>query len=175
MGGVGVSKGKWWFKTDVIYFKIGQANNDGTASSKVDMRAWIVTPSVGYNLVDAERVSLDVFGGARYLYLDVGLQLQTVGPTSGFAKISDSADVWDGIGGLRGRVNLAPKWYLPYYADVGTGESDLTWQAFAGIGYRFKRLELVAGYRYLKWEFDKDDLLTDLTVKGPQIGIAWKF
>jgi len=27
------------------------------------------------------------------------------------------------------------KWFVPYYLDVGTGESDLTWQAMGGIGY----------------------------------------
>ena len=26
---------------------------------------------------------------------------------------------------------------VPYYADLGAGDSDLTWQLFGGIGYRF--------------------------------------
>ena len=46
----------------------------------------------------------------------------------GDVKISDSGDVWDGIVGLRGNVKLDKYWYLPYYFDVGTGASDLTWQ-----------------------------------------------
>jgi hypothetical protein len=132
------------------------------------MKAWIVTPSVGYNLVDTEKVSLDVFGGARYLNIAVDLELET-------DQISDSGDVWDGIGGVRGRVNLAPKWYLPYYADVGAGESELTWQAFAGVGWRFKHVDAIAGWRYLEYKFKgSSPVLEGLTVNGPQIGVTWK-
>jgi hypothetical protein len=91
MGGVGASKGKWSFKTDVIYFRISQDNKGQAAipggprgrltidladSSSVEVQAWVVTPSVGYNLVDTQRVSLDVLGGARYLDLKVDLALE---------------------------------------------------------------------------------------------------
>lgn len=41
--------------------------------------------------------------------------------------------------GVKGRFDFGDKreWYVPYYADVGTGQSDLTLQVFGGIGYRF--------------------------------------
>ena len=29
------------------------------------------------------------------------------------------------------------EWFVPYYADIGTGQSDFTWQAIGGIGYAF--------------------------------------
>jgi hypothetical protein len=60
MGGVGASKGKWWFKTDIIYFEISQKNKglvtppggipdiDFATSSEASMKAWIVTPSAGH-------------------------------------------------------------------------------------------------------------------------------
>jgi hypothetical protein len=167
MGGVGVSKSKWWFKTDVIFFRISQKNNrlvtppggipdiDFATSSEVEKKAWIVTPSVGYNLVDAERGSLDVFAGARYLWIDVGLNLDFSGPLGGggSAQISDSSSVWDGIVGVRGDVDFGPKVFLPYYADVGGGQSNLTWQAFAGVGWRFKHVDAIAGWRYLEYKF----------------------
>lgn len=189
MAGVGVSKGKWWFKTDVIYFDISQRNNglvtipgrrrdiDFATSSRVEMEAWIVTPSVGYKLVDAERGTLDVFAGARYLWLDVELKLKTVGPlTTRSDRISDSGSVWDGIVGFRGYVDFGPNVFLPYYADVGGGESDLTWQAFAGAGWRFKHVDAIVGWRYLEYKFKgSSPVLEGLTVNGPQIGVTWKF
>jgi hypothetical protein len=192
MAGVGVSKSKskWWFKTDAIYFDISQSNKglvtpqggipniDFATSSRVEMEAWIVTPSVGYKLVDAERGTLDVFAGARYLWIDVELKLGISGPLGGGRsdRISDSGSVWDGIVGVRGYVDFGPNVFLPYYADVGGGESDLTWQAFAGVGWRFKHVDAIVGWRYLDYEFKGSTaLLESLTVNGPQIGVTWKF
>jgi len=50
-------------------------------------------------------------------------------------KVDVSDTIWDGIVGFKGRVALGSdkKWYIPYYADVGTGQSDLTWQVLAGV------------------------------------------
>jgi len=45
--------------------------------------------------------------------------------------------VWDVVIGVRGHANLNRQWYLPYQLDIGAGQSDLTWQAAGGIGYRF--------------------------------------
>ncbi len=33
-------------------------------------------------------------------------------------------------------MNLNQNWYLPFHFDVGTGDTNLTWQAFAGVGYK---------------------------------------
>jgi hypothetical protein len=35
---------------------------------------------------------------------------------------------------VKGRFALDEHWFVPYYADLGTGESDLTWQIAGGIG-----------------------------------------
>ena len=151
---------------------------DFATSSEASMKAWIVTPSVGYNLVDAERGTFDVFAGARYLWIDVGINLDISGPLGGgrSARISDSGSVWNGIVGVRGDVDFGPKVLLPYYADVGGGQSDLTWQAFAGVGYRFKHVDAIAGWRYLEYKFKgSSPVLDDLTVKGPQVGVTFKF
>jgi hypothetical protein len=41
---------------------------------------------------------------------------------------------------------------VPFLADVGAGESKLTWQAAGGISYGFKWGEVTAMYRYLSYE-----------------------
>ena len=47
-------------------------------------------------------------------------------------------DQWDGIVGAKGAFALGDKhkWVVPYYVDIGTGDSDVTWQAELGVGYR---------------------------------------
>jgi len=51
------------------------------------------------------------------------------------ARAEDSGSNWDAIVGARGAVDLTEKWHLFGYLDIGAGDSDLTWQAMAGIGY----------------------------------------
>jgi hypothetical protein len=191
MGGLGAKKDKWSFKADVIYFKIegdedfmksipfglrDRHDLDVGLDADVTIEAWIVTPSVGYNLIDTEKGSLDVFGGARYLWIDVPLKLKTeVGPLTRSDSVSTNGEVWDGIVGVRGQVNLAPKWYAQYYLDGGAGESKSTWQGYVGGAYRFKKVDAFAGYRYLNYKFKDSADLHELTVKGPQIGVKWVF
>ena len=94
-------------------------------------------------------------------------------PVTG-SSISDSGGVWDGIVGATGKVKLNEKWYLSYYVDVGTGDTRLTRQAFGGVGYRFKRVDAILGYRYLDWDFDGNDVFDDLNLSGPLVGIKFK-
>ncbi|MFC1825261.1 hypothetical protein ACFL9T_21330, partial [Thermodesulfobacteriota bacterium] len=67
------------------------------------------------------------------------------------------------------------KWYMPFYGDIGAGDSDLTWQAEAGFGYKFKHFDVVATYRYLDWDFEDNSAVDDLNISGPLIGIKFVF
>ena len=64
---------------------------------------------------------------------------------------------------------------MPYYAEVGTGQSDFAWQAIAGIGYKFTWGDVLLVYQHLDYEFDSDYLIEDLTVSGPALGARFKF
>lgn len=169
MGAFEARKGKWKLFADVIYLNV---EDDGQVApgvnANVKLSSWVVTPAVQYNLVDQEKLRFEVHAGARYLYLKPELK---VGPVS----VEDSGSVWDGIVGVEGYVNLGKNWYVPYYLDVGTGESNLTWQALGGIGYRFSKVNVLAQYRYLEWDFDDDALIDDLNIQGPFVGFEFLF
>ena len=187
MGAFGARKGKWMLAADVIYLDVSQ-KDDGqvtlpvgsgvNVSTEVDvkLKGWIVTPTVRYNLIDNEKGSLNLLGGARYLWLDAKLKADISGPLqTRQAKVSDSGGVWDGVVGVNGHIDLNEKWYLPYYADVGAGQSDFTWQAFAGVGYRFKKLDALLGYRYMDWDFDDNEVFDDLNLSGAFVGVKFWF
>jgi hypothetical protein len=53
--------------------------------------------------------------------------------------------------GVKGQVRLDDRWYLPFYADVGTGDSDLTWQLEGNRG------------------------LDQLSFSGPAAAVTWRF
>jgi hypothetical protein len=72
-------------------------------------------------------------------------------------------------------VDLTEKWYLFGYLDIGTGDSDVTWQGLGGVGYRFKWFDLVAAYRYLRWNFSDNKALDNLYLYGPAAGIRFQF
>jgi hypothetical protein len=179
MGALGARKDKWSLLADVIYMDVsvvqqGSAKVPGQniiTKLGVEMEAWIVTAVGGYNVVDTGKYSLDLLAGARYMAVDLPVVFQ-VGPVK--QKITPSANVWDGIIGVRGKVNLTDKWYMNYYADGGTGDSSYTWQALAGLNYKFKKVETGFGYRYLTTN-DKDDAIEDLTIKGPYAGVRFFF
>ena len=72
-------------------------------------------------------------------------------------SISKSEDLWDGVIGLRGRLNLGPsQFYIPYYFDIGAGSSEVTWEGVVGLGYGFKWVDIVLAYRHLYYDYDKN-------------------
>ena len=64
---------------------------------------------------------------------------------------------------------------MPYYLDVGTGDSDLTWQGIAGIGYAFGWGETVAAWRYLDYDLDSGSPVADINFSGPAIGVVFRW
>ena len=173
-------KGKWSWLTDVIYLSVStnKGSNVSTpggavpAKVNVGVDSWAWNLLAGYNLSDNESGRNDVVFGARYLDLDttVNLALGVAG-----VRVSRSGSVWDGVVGIRGRANLEGNWYLPYYADIGTGNSDLTWQVLGGFGYKYSWGDMTFAYRHLEWEFDTDAPLEDVSYSGPIIQAKWYF
>ena len=171
MGTVGARKGKWSLAADVIYLNAEDGDTIAPGlKADVELTNWVVTPVVGYNLVDTGKSRLDILGGARFLYIKADLKLDALG-----LRADDSGSNWDAVIGARGTVDLTEKWYLFGYVDIGTGESKLTWQGLGGVGYRFKWFDLVAAYRYLRWNFDDNKALDNLFLHGPAAGIRFLF
>lgn len=188
MGQAGMRKEKWGLDADLIYMNLKQDSKKtvripigpgiaGGFKNEIKLKAWVFTPTAHYTLVDTERNEFNLLAGLRYLYLDAEVKLKFDGPLPPDRKrdLSDSGSNWDGIIGFRGRYNFDEKWYLPYYADVGTGQSKNTWQVFGGVGYQFAKIDAVLGYRYLKWEFDDNNALNNLKIMGPMLGFNYRF
>jgi hypothetical protein len=142
------------------------------AELTADVTNMVSTVGAGWDLIDSGNTTLSVVGGARYLSMDTDLKLRL--QPLGTVKESESGSNWDGVVGIRGKTGLSDRWYLTYYVDVGAGESDLTWQASVGINYRFEALDVTLGYQHLEWEFD-DQLLDDLEISGPALGVKFFF
>ena len=121
MGGLGAQNNKWTLKADIIYLDVKDKQSNQLTSGDVELTGWIVTPAVGYAVHNSEKARVEVLAGARYLSLDAGVKVNANGTQ--IFNSSDSGSNWDGIVGMRADINLSPKWYLPVYFDVGTGDS----------------------------------------------------
>ena len=180
MGHFDARKGKWTVAADAIYLKVGDTVPSPGPIDKLQFRAWIVTPYAAYNVVESDQWNLDLLAGARYLYMKPKFTYSPILPGapiisgSGTTSVSDSN--WDGIIGMKGNYKLNEKWFMPFMFDVGSGDSKMTWQAFAGVGYKYENFDVVAGYRYLEWEFDDVFVgFNEFDLSGPMIGLNFKF
>ena len=194
-GAAEVQKGRWGAFTDVLYMDVGAAPSktrtfrlaggplpaEVNASTTIDLKATIWTVAGSYRALANPDSTLDVLAGARLLDLKVtqGWQLTgNIGPIplpgrSGDGKVSVTD--WDAIIGVKGRVALDADrtWFVPYYLDVGTGATKLTWQAIGGIGCAFNWGDVVATWRYLDYKNNSGKPLQDMNLSGPLVAFAF--
>ncbi len=64
---------------------------------------------------------------------------------------------------------------MPYYLDVGTGDSDFTWQGIVGMGYAFHWGEVAAAWRYLYYDLPSGKAINDMSFSGPEIGVTFRW
>ncbi len=181
MAAVAANRGPWTIFGDFIYLNVngskGGTLNFGPgpgvdADADVRLAGFISTVGAGYEVADGPGYGVNVLGGIRYLWLESEFDA-TVGP----ARVGDEGDESsiDAVVGVRGSFDLSDKWYLTYYADVGAGQSELTWQALASANYRFDNWDLSVGYRHGEWEFDDFGPFERLSVGGPFAGARFSF
>lgn len=197
MGALEARKGAWGLATDVIYLDLGQTKKatrdfgigqaDIPASVNADLRlditGWLWTLAGSYAVVQQENFSMSVLGGARMLDLEEGLQWRLNGDIASLPVVDRSgsasakATQWDAIVGVKGRVNFGAErqWYVPYYLDVGAGESDLTWQGMTGLGYSFDSIDVTGVWRYLDYDFGDSGPIKSLDFNGPALGVTFRF
>lgn len=173
MGSVEARKKDWSFLIDTFYIST-EDKDPGIPNrqAELELKNWIITPIVAYRFVNRDNFELSVLGGARYLSLETDLAVTTRG---GIITSSQSEDNWDAIIGLRGSFMFGPSWYIPFHLDIGAGDSDFTWQALAGLGYRFDWGDIEAGYRYIDWEFDDRPGIAEMDYSGPFVGVKFRF
>lgn len=186
MGNLDTRKGKWSIMLDLIYLDVGADKQstasipgtgvDASISANVDLAGWITSLTGAYSVHQTNLSHVDLLIGVRYLWLKTDLDIGIGAPLqTTMLSTSDSGSVLDAIVGIKGRLGLNDKWFLPYYLDIGTGDSKSTWQAFGGVGYRFSKIDAVLAYRHIEWDIDDNRVFNDLNFDGPFAGIKFRF
>ncbi len=193
MGGITVRNGSWGLLSDYIYLDLSDDKDNALSlgfprpgasielgySAKLRLTGYVWNTAGTYRLVDKPGYHLELLGGFRYLDLEEEFQVRFF---AGDDSSSDNINVkakdgyLDGIIGVHGKAVIADsRWYTSYYLDVGTGDSDITWQAIAGIGYAFDSLDLSLSYRHLEWDFGPNRGLQSLSFSGAMFGIGFRW
>ncbi len=154
-------------------------------STRTDLDGLVWMIAGGYTWKETETSSHDAFVGARYFGVDVATSwnltadITTPGGTvvlPAQGSIAADTDLWDGIIGIRGQSRIGNgKWSVPYHFDVGTGSSELTWNAMVGLTYTYGWGDLILAYRHLEYDQDSNGLLQDFSFSGPGIGARFRF
>jgi hypothetical protein len=146
------------------------------SSVELELDAFVSTIVGAYRVVEEDRVDLDLLAGARITSVDPTLSFR---PGILAGRSAGKSRTWvDPVIGARGRVGFGDSFFLSLYGDVGGFgvSSDLTWQAYGGLGYEFNDwFSAQAGYRYLLEDFDDDGFVYDVALHGPLVGLTFRF
>ena len=197
MGTLDAHNGRWGAFTDVLYLDVGGNKSQTrdfavggsglpastTADVNLDLKGTVWTIAGEYRVISDPAMKMDILAGARYFGIKptLGWSIQgDLGPIpepgrSGSKEIDET--VWDGIVGVKGAYAFGAdrRWSVPFYFDIGTGQSDLTWQAAAGVAYSYHWGDLVAMWRYVDYNFKSDKNLQDMNFNGPMFGATFRW
>jgi hypothetical protein len=169
---------------DILYMRLG-ANSAipfppalQATTANFTANIFILTPKVGYRLINQERFKADFLTGIRYWYFSQNVNFT---PSRLGLNFSKSQNWVDPLVGGRIEGVLAPKVVVTVAGDVGgwgTG-SQIEYQIFSALGYKLKpNMTLQAGYRYLYFDKNKSgsaNAHADLALSGIVLGLTYTF
>ena len=195
LGSFNVQKEHWGGFTDLIYLDLGTSRSRGrditvggqplpanvTAATESDFKTtfWLLGGS--YRVAASPAASVDVLAGARLAHFKLTLDWQLTGS---FGAISPrngggdaSFDQWDAIVGVKGRYAFGAdrQWVVPFYIDLGTGDSEFTWQAMLGLSYAFGWGDVNFAWRYLDYDLKSGSPILNANFNGPAFGVTFRW
>ena len=174
-------KGRFVMPIDYFWVKLA----DGVATPFTDVTSRyvnvhltesILTPMVGYRLLDAEHFKIDALGGLRYWY--VGQNLQLIGTAVPVPAFVRSANWVDGLGGARFIIPLAEKAAITVSGNAGAGGANLDYQVIGLFSYNFTpKIGVGVGWRYLDVDYrpTSKQFVFDTAMSGALAGVHFNF
>jgi hypothetical protein len=151
MGAVEARKKRVLLVTDVMWMRLSDEkgiplNDVGIQSVDAKVNQFILTPRVGYRVVDSEKLKIDAIVGFRYWHLGESLEFTP----SLVGGVSGSQNWVDALGGARIHIPLSQKATITIGGDAGGGGANSDYQVGGLLGYKIsKKCVLQGGYRYL--------------------------
>jgi len=183
-------KGRWDLATDIINMNMsagvgtvtdfsgpfGKVHIPFSVSTSSRFTGTIWTLEGGYSVFQNKMFNADFIGGFRSTALTLRTDYSFGGPYGIFGRsgsLAANTGPFDWIVGLKGRVNLTNKLYIPYYVDAGAGTNSSTAQEIIGLGYgRNGSVELA--FRNLAYT-STNTAVKSVRMGGPALGYTFRF
>lgn len=177
----------WAILADLVYIDFSIDNKDieirppgsepllGTYNASLS--GSVFTLAGGKTISRDDRSRLDAVVGWRRFFMELGVS--GVSNNDEPLDVSDDLEFNDAFVGINGRYDVGQSdgWTMRYYADIGAGQSDLTWQALLGFEYAYGWGDLFVDYRHLDYDFGDSDEFEAVTAvfSGPALGVTFNF
>ena len=140
----------------------------GQSSVRFEQTQTILTPKIGYRIVDMEHFKVDALIGFRYWH--EGL---TITPRPANVPYYGSANWVDGVAGGKFEIPFSSKFWITAAGDAGGGGANLDYQAVGTVNIQPKPLlGFYLGYRYLYANYTgPKTFLFDVAQSGPMFGL----
>lgn len=197
MGTLEARRGAWGLFTDLVYMDFGAGRSDArslslggiglpadvSADTHLDLVGGAWTLGGSWRAASAPAFYIDLVGGARLLDIETTLRWTLAGNVGSIAlpdragERTSQLKNWDAFVGIKGRYRFGAQhsWFVPYYFDVGAGDSQRTIQAMAGIGYTFAWGDAVAGWRYVGYRMKPGQTIEELTFNGALVSAVFRW
>jgi hypothetical protein len=145
-------------------------NEVGIQSVDARMKQFLLTPGIGYRVLDKKILKIDAIVGFRYWHLGQSLEFTP----SLLGGVSRSQNWVDGLGGARIRIPLTQKTMVTIVGDAGGGGANSDYQIAGLLGYNItKKLVLQAGWRYLDVNYrGSQSFVYDVATSGALLGLT---
>jgi hypothetical protein len=160
---------------DMMWVRL-EANNTlanlPNVTANVTGSEFILTPKIGYRVVNQDRLKIDALTGFRYWHFGESLSFN---PSALGLNFSASQNWVDPLVGGKIEGALSPKFSVTVAGDVGGWGvgSQLDYQIVGMLGYKIKpALTLGAGYRYLDVNYRSGGSVIDLATSGVFFGLS---
>ena len=175
MGHFDMRNERWVLSSDLIFVDLEDSRDlaQGTVTAGVDLTLFEVAG--GYRVSPA----VTLLAGARWV--DMGASLGYSGEI--LEEDVNANKSWiDPLAGVHVFAPLSERWWIGLRGDVGgfgVG-SELTWQAYADVGFKASELITVfLGYHALDIDYEEGSglqlIALDVLVSGPQLGVVFTF
>lgn len=173
-------RGRFGFYLDGMYGDLGKSNSsvvgrtDLTSNTSITMSMLTLAPT--YNMVSTPTLQLDGLAGARVMWQSASTKISfpQIGVT---VTESSNLQLAAGIVGVKGRYNFEnSKYFVPFYVDVGAGQSSsFTSQAYLGVGRAFDWGDVSLVAKNVYYQFKPNQANIDLNMFGAAVAVTFRF
>jgi hypothetical protein len=166
---------------DLMYTKLSDSGTGPAGVLEVGLtnELTVATLMGEYRVVENGNSSVDLMAGARLWNVQIDATVTAAGGGLPINFSQSLSETWvDPMIGVKGRWQGSSPWYLTGWGMIGGfgAAADIDWDLFGGVGYDFNdRISVVAGYRAVGVDYDRDDFLFDIVQQGPIFGGVFRF